>query len=244
MYTIEITIPVLNEQATLIRQTDTLFEFLSLQPQPLQAATVILADNGSTDETPTMALDLCRKYPRLQYLRLDKKGVGGALKKSWGNSSADIVGYMDLDFSTDLSHLVEMTRIFQDDPGVDLVNGSRLLPGSLVRKRPLVRRFTSLTFNRLVRIIFGTRFSDGMCGFKFARRERIDRIFSEEIENDDWFFSTALLILAEKKGLVIREIALRWTDDPHSKVRIIPLALSYLHSIYRLRKQLNGYGTP
>lgn len=241
MPTIEITIPVLNESATIRGQIGVLTRFLAGQPPPLRDARVILADNGSTDATPELARELCAAHAGLGYVRLEKKGVGGALRASWAASGADIIGYMDLDFSTDLHHLTDMARIFGTEPETDIVNGSRLLRDSVVTGRSPLRAVASRAFNMLVRMAFGTRFTDGMCGFKFARRQRVLGLI-RDIENNDWFFSTALLVLAEKRGLTVREIPVRWTDDPHSKVRIIPLSLSYLRSMLRLRARLRGLG--
>jgi glycosyltransferase involved in cell wall biosynthesis len=239
---IEITIPVLNEAATIREQIGVLTRFLAGQPPPLRDARVILADNGSTDATPKLAEELSAVHPGLGYIRLEKRGVGGALRASWTASVADIIGYMDLDFSTDLHHLSDMARIFETEPDVAIVNGSRLLKSSRVMGRSPLRAVASRAFNGLVRAVFGTRFTDGMCGFKFARRHRILEMIERDIENEDWFFSTALLVFAENRGLTVREIPVRWADDPHSKVRIIPLSLSYLRSMLRLRARLRGLG--
>jgi len=241
MFTIEITIPVLNEAATIREQIGVLTRFLAGQPPPLRDARVILADNGSTDATPELARELCAGHPGLGYIRLEKRGVGGALRASWTASEADIIGYMDLDFSTDLHHLADMAVIFGTEPETDIVNGSRLMKDSLVTGRSPIRAVASRAFNALVRAAFSTRFTDGMCGFKFARRHRVLGLI-RDIDNDDWFFSTALLVLADKCGLRVREIPVRWADDPRSKVRIIPLSLSYLRSMLRLHARLRGMG--
>jgi hypothetical protein len=40
-----------------------------------------------------------------------------------------------------------------------------------------------------------------------------------EVEDDGWFFDTELLLLAERNGLRIHEVAVDWIDDPDSRVR-------------------------
>ena len=55
------------------------------------------------------------------------------------------------------------------------------------------------------------------------------------IENNNWFFDTELLILAEKNGYRIKELPVIWTDDPDSKVRILKTALEDLKGLARLR---------
>ena len=65
----------------------------------------MIADNGSTDKTEEIARKLQSSHEEIEYLKLPRKGVGLALKTSWIFSTADIVGYMDLDLATALEHL-------------------------------------------------------------------------------------------------------------------------------------------
>ena len=102
---IEITIPILNEEATLSSQVRKVHSYIQENLQDIGPITIILADNGSTDSTPDIAKKLSTELSSVNYLRLEKRGVGLALKSAWGGSTADIVGYMDLDLATDLSHL-------------------------------------------------------------------------------------------------------------------------------------------
>ena len=83
-----------------------------------------------------------------------------ALKTSWGQSEADIVGYMDLDLATDLPHFLEAYRALAEE-GADLVYGTRLHPSSKVIGRSLKREIASRGFNWLLQTYLGTRFSDG-----------------------------------------------------------------------------------
>jgi len=102
---IEITIPVLNEQDTLIVQVEKIINFLTTELNEFSDIKIIIADNGSTDQTQKLAELLEAKYNQVNYLRLNERGVGRALKASWGVSTADIIGYMDLDLATDLKYL-------------------------------------------------------------------------------------------------------------------------------------------
>ncbi|MCB0620018.1 MAG: glycosyltransferase, partial [Saprospiraceae bacterium] len=95
--TFDVTIPVLNEEATLDRQVRILYAFLHEHfPDPTQWQ-IVIADNGSTDDTPAIAGKLVEELEGVALVKVPKKGVGLALKTSWSQSQADIVGYMDLD---------------------------------------------------------------------------------------------------------------------------------------------------
>lgn len=233
--TVDITIPVLNEEAELEKNIGTLLSFLAQPDLSGYKTRIIIADNGSTDSTPAIAARLSKENAgRVSSLRLEKRGVGLALKTSWGSSDADIVGYMDLDLATDLRHFPEaVTAINRDD--FDFVYGSRLHKDSVVLNRPLKREITSRVFNFLLKAYLGVGFSDGMCGFKFLKRSVLDGLIEDGAQSDNWFFSTELLTFAEWKGLKIKELPIKWTDSPDSRARIASLTVMYLKAMHRLK---------
>lgn len=239
---IEITIPVLNEEATLETQVRKVMTFTRDQLREFGPIHLVVADNGSTDQTPVISRRLVDRYPgELRYLRLDAPGVGRALKASWTSSDADVVGYMDLDLATDLTHLGPAFQLVQQ-AGADVVTGSRLAVGSRVIGRSALRAVTSRSFNMLVRSMFPVRFSDGMCGFKFLRRDKLQQLLELGATSDGWIFATELLIVAERSGLKVKELPVTWTDDPNSKAKIGKLAFEYVSSLRRLKKVLTQKG--
>ena len=237
MLTFDITIPVLNEEATLAQQIQQLHQFISNNyPQEGQWK-IVIADNGSTDRTPEIAEQLAIKFSEIHYLKVSKRGVGLALKTSWSQSSADIVGYMDLDLATDLPHFLEAYTAITEDK-YDLVYATRLHPQSKVIGRPFKREVASRGFNFLLKTYLGVNYSDGMCGFKWLQRKHVAPLIAAGADNDGWFFSTELLTLAEWKGLEIRELPVQWTDDvSSSKVKILPLAKRYIRGMRALKRK-------
>ena len=235
--TFDVTIPVLNEAETLVQQVRTLHRFLSLHFPDTQQWRIVIADNGSTDDTRRLALTLADELPEVWLVQVPKKGVGLALKTSWEQSQADIVGYMDLDLATDLQHFIQAYHALATE-GFDLVYGSRLHRRAQVRGRTMKREVTSRLFNRLLRLYLRTRFSDGMCGFKWLRREYVQPLMAGGAVSDGWFFSTELLAVAEWKGLKICELPVKWTDDSaSSKVEILPLARQYVRAMRVLKQR-------
>ena len=239
MKNIEITIPVLNEAATLEAQIRAARDYIHAELKDLAKISIVIADNGSVDETSEIAARLAHEFYDVFYLRLEERGVGRALKKSWGDSSADIVGYMDLDLATGLDHLKDaFVPLLRDD--ADIVSGSRLAAGAQVIGRSLLRTFVSNDFNMMVRIYFRTSFTDGMCGFKFLKRDKLKRLIDAGATNDGWFFSTELLVCAESLEFRYKDIPVTWTDDQNSKVRIGKLAVEYMRSMQRLKRHLRS----
>ena len=234
--TFEITIPVLDEAETLEQQIRLLHAFLKKHfPDPGQWS-ILIADNGSTDDTPRIAEELCQKLPEVRFIRLPERGVGLALKTSWAQATTDIIGYMDLDFSTDLRHFLQAWEMLTQK-GCQLVYGTRLHPQSKVIGRSLKREISSRVFNFILKRYLGVHFSDGMCGFKFLHRDIYPRLYEAGAQNNGWFFSTELLVTAEWTHINLCELPVTWTDDPHnSRVKIIPLALKYLKAMKNLKE--------
>lgn len=233
--TFDVTIPVLNEAATLAQNVTALYNFLKKHFPKEGQWQIVIADNGSTDATLEIAKELSQKKSEVHYVKVPKKGVGLALKTSWSQSKADIVGYMDLDLATDLIHFQEAYDAIANQD-YELVYATRLHPKSLVIGRTLKREISSRIFNFLLRWYLGVGFSDGMCGFKFLKRSTFANLFAGGAHNDGWFFSTELLAVAEWQKVKIYELPVKWTDDvSSSRVKIIPLAKRYLRDMYYLK---------
>lgn len=234
-YTYQITIPVLNEEIRLepgVRET-----MRFLRENKMDSWTVEIADNGSTDKTQEIAEGLVKEYKgRLKFRKIPERGVGLALRYSWTDAKADIVGYMDVDLATDLKHLLEVQEIFEKNEA-DAVNGSRLLKGSKVIGRTLKREISSRGFNAIMKFRLKNKFTDAMTGFKFFKRTIVIDLLKEVPVIPDWFVSAELLVRTEWNGHRLREIPVHWTDEPNSKVNIPKLAKQYLGHIDRLRNE-------
>ena len=229
---LDIVIPVLNEERALPSSVGALHGFLSGNLGSYDWR-VVVADNGSTDATPDVARGLTETYPRVGYLRLEQRGRGRALKRAWLESDADIVGYMDVDLSTDLEALPRLVNAITSE-GFDVAIGSRLRKGARVVGRPLDRELISRAYSLMFRAMFLTGFMDAQCGFKVvSRRAALDLV--PLVQDTGWFFDTELLILAEKNGYRIKEVPVNWTDDPDSRVRIVSTAYDDMNGLLRMR---------
>ena len=69
---------------------------------------ITIADNASDDGTLDVARMLANELEDVRVLYLDRKGRGHALRVAWMRSDADVLAYMDVDLSTDLSALGEL----------------------------------------------------------------------------------------------------------------------------------------
>jgi glycosyltransferase involved in cell wall biosynthesis len=229
MSTVDVIIPVYNEEEQLAQSVTTLRQFL--KENPLSKWTIVIADNGSTDNTLSIAQALSLEYPDVRYVHLPEKGRGRALRQTILSSPADIVSYMDVDLSTHLSALPPLVKAVED--GYDIAIGSRLMSGAKT-KRCFRRELISRVYNLLVKAMFFTPFCDAQCGFK-AISHRAAQDLVPLVRNEMWFFDTELLILACRKGYKIKEIPVTWIEDPGSKVNVLKTATEDIKGLLRMR---------
>jgi glycosyltransferase involved in cell wall biosynthesis len=228
---IEVVVPVYNEAHVLEANVRGLHAYLkNCLPY---SAVITIVDNASTDGTFDVAHWLCYELDGVSVMRLREKGRGRALRSAWVASGARVVAYMDVDLSTDLTALeplVEPLLGGASDVGV----GSRLVPGARVR-RSRRREVISRSYNFLVRHLLHSRVHDAQCGFKAGRRETIQALLPL-VENENWFFDTELIHVAERSQMRIHEVPVEWTEDSDSRVRVLATAMEDLRGIGRLRR--------
>ncbi|GAA1740971.1 dolichyl-phosphate beta-glucosyltransferase [Nonomuraea sp. AD125B] len=233
---VEVVVPVYDEQRALRASVTRLHGYLTRNfPYGFR---ITIADNASTDDTWQIATELERELPHVRAVHLDEKGRGRALRQVWSRSEADVVSYMDVDLSTDLDAFLPLVAPLLSGHS-DLAIGTRLARDSRVERGPK-REFISRSYNLLLRSLMGARFSDAQCGFKAVRTE-VARALLPGVEDEQWFFDTELLLLAERYGLRIHEVPVDWVDDPDSRVDIVRTALDDLRGMVRVaRKTLSG----
>jgi glycosyltransferase involved in cell wall biosynthesis len=229
---LDIVIPVLNEEKALENSVHTLVSFCQHNIEQYDWF-ITVADNGSTDQTLQIAEMLSEQYSRVRFIRLEERGRGRALKMAWSQSEAAILAYMDVDLSTDLNCLPQVLASLSGSK-FQIVIGSRLIPGSKVVGRSFKREFISRCYSVLFRMMFFVSFKDAQCGFKAISRKVAQEVVPLT-KNNGWFFDTELLILAEKNGYPVLEIPVKWVDDPDSKVNILKTAFEDLKGLLKLR---------
>ncbi|HVQ49674.1 MAG TPA: bifunctional glycosyltransferase family 2/GtrA family protein [Mycobacterium sp.] len=232
-YVLDIVIPVYNEEDDLPGSVRRLHHFLATEvPYPSR---ITVADNASTDSTLAVAHALADELPDVDVIHLDAKGRGGALYTAWMSSQANVVAYMDVDMSTDLSALMPLVAPLISGHS-DVAIGSRLAASSRVVRGPK-REFVSRSYNLILRGVLGARFSDAQCGFKAVRAD-VARQLLPLVVDTGWFFDTELLVIAERAGLRIHEVPVDWVDDPDSRVDIINTAINDLKGCWRVGRAL------
>ena len=229
---LEILLPVFNESDILEENVGRVVRYFDAQKKWDYKLTII--DNGSTDRTPEVSKALCERFAgKVGMIRLDAKGRGRALRYGLLQSKVPVVGYMDMDLSSDLGGFDGLYAAIAE--GYDIAVGTRLSRGACAQRSPF-RKTLSCAYNALVKKILKLGVTDAQCGFKLFCRGPVLGILPF-VKSDQWCFDTELLFFAFRKGLKIKEVPLSWKerDRGRSKVRIIPYVFEGLSTLIGLK---------
>ena len=138
---------------------------------------------------------------------------------------------MDVDLSTDLDALLPLLAPLLSGHS-DVAIGTRLHRDARV-ERSRRRELISRAYNRLLHVVLRARFSDAQCGFKAIRADAAADLLPL-IRDEEWFFDSELLVLAQRRRLRIHEVPVDWVEDGDSRVEIMPTALADLRGVARL----------
>lgn len=224
--------PVLNERLRLEKGVTRTVEYL--EKIEFTDYEILIVDNGSEDETPEIAAGLCEKYPGVRYERISVRGVGAAFRRGVALGDGEIVGYMDIDLSTNIKHLGEAIRIFETRPEVAYINGSRFAKESDTKGRKWYRRLTSQGLLILLKLFLRMKSTDAICGFTFVRRETALSLVEGCSQDNGWFYMIEFLLRAEKRGVNILDYPVEWQEDYNTTVKVFQTICNYLVQIARL----------
>ncbi len=236
--TLEILFPVLNEHLRLENGIRRTMEYCKANLTSPYKLTIV--DNGSGDDTPDIARRLENEYPEVEYIRTEERGVGIAYRTGVERSTSDLIGYMDIDLSTDITYLKKTIELFENDPTLEYVNASRFSKDSDTKGRKWYRKITSKGLLILLKMVFGMKATDAICGFTFTRRETAQRLVKECSNDNGWFYMIEFLLRAERDGMKIYDMPVEWQEDYNTTVKIWKTIKNYLKNIVRLKKAFNA----
>jgi len=134
---------------------------------------ILVVDDGSTDNTPTLLEDMAVQNPAVRFLRNDgENGFGRAVRIGLSEFTGDAVAIMMADRSDSPSDLVNYWSKLQG--GYECVFGSRFIKGSKVYDYPKIKLLVNRLVNTMIRYAFRIETNDITNAFKIYRREVIE----------------------------------------------------------------------
>ena len=198
---------------------------------------VIVVDDGSSDSTVSQA-ERAGETVRVLRNRVNR-GKGYSVRRGMLASRGDFVLFSDADLSTPIYELDRFLEEAQE--GCDVVIGSRALANSKIEvHQPIYRELMGKAFNLVLRSLGLSHFRDTQCGFKLFSRRAVEAVFPLAMINR-FAFDVEILLIAQRRGLRIRELPVHWRDSLPSKVSLVQDSLRMFFDVLKLRLSRVGY---
>ncbi len=218
---ISVVLPCLNEEDGIgicITKILRVFEDYNLDGE------IIIVDNGCIDDTIKIVKSF--ESNNIKIVEEPNKGYGNAYKKGFQYVSGNVVILGDADNTYDF---YDIPRFLAKLDGIDFVVGNRkyLEEGSM----PFLHRYVGRPIFKVLMSFHGLPISDSHCGFGAIKKEALDKL---DLQSSGMEFASEILIKAYKKGLVIKEIPIKYsTRMGESKLRTWRDGFRHLNLIVR-----------
>jgi len=135
----------------------------------------LFVDDDSPDGTAALLAEIGREKPYVRCLkRVGRRGLSSACLEGFAATRSPFLAVMDADLQHNEALLPRMLALLKAGK-VELVNGSRYIPGGGIDGFSPLRAFISRSGNRVARSLLGLGLSDPMSGFFMFRREVLGR---------------------------------------------------------------------
>lgn len=179
---------------------------------------VILADDGSTDDTRERALATGLPVRVVSLAR--NRGKGAAVRAGMREATGDYRVFMDADLPFELD-VLERVLHYLDFKEFDVVVGSRASgASSYAVRRPGARWLASVLFAEFVGRLVVTGVRDTQCGLKGFRAPIAEYLFGEA-RVDRFAFDVELLYLAFKNGFDVKALPVRILEERPSTLQVM-----------------------
>lgn len=237
---LSVVVPAYNEQRRLALTIERLDAFLGAQPY---ASELIIVDDGSSDETLSLARAAQRCTPRLGVIAGEHRGKALAVRAGIFASRGRFVAFTDADLSTPPEVLTPM--LARLEAGADVAIGSREAAGARRVDEPALRHAMGRAFNRLIKLALALPYRDTQCGCKMFRGPVARRLFRQS-----WLyteqspvlgrsavtaFDVELLVLARRNGYSVVEVPVVWHYRTDSKVSPLRDSFYLLVDVLKIR---------
>lgn len=214
---LSLVVPVYNEEDRFAERAEELADFVRGFPI---GSELLVVDDGSTDQTAEVVEAFLAGVPdlRAKLLRRSHRGKGSAVRAGLEAATAEYAGFCDVDLSTPPDQLELILEVAC--AGAVLAIGSRQAAASrLLKRQHPVREWLGKSYNGLVQLTLTPGIADTQCGAKLAETALWAQILPWSRENH-LAWDVEIVAIARRLGIEVREIAVEWTNDERSRVRL------------------------
>ena len=213
-----IVVATFNEIENLPRLVDEIFEYAA-------DVDLLVIDDNSPDGTGRWCEERSPREPRLSCLhRTGKLGLGSATIAGFQYAIAhgyEFVLTMDADFSHQPKYLPALrSGVETEDADVDVMIGSRYVPGGGVEGWPLKRRLMSRAINVYSRWMLGFRVRDCSGAFRCYRVAKLREVDFDKFRSHGYSYVEEILWLLHRQRARFGETPIIFVDRELGQTKI------------------------
>ncbi len=230
---LSVVIPAYNEVERLGDSLERIIAWLRDQPWRWE---IVVVDDGSSDATAELARNVLQdvQMPTQVLVNEQNRGKGYSVRRGMMQSNGRLALFSDADLSTPIEHAADLRAAIEG--GADIAIGSRQTVGSDIEvHQPFLRETAGRMFSAVQRAILGTGIRDTQCGFKMFTREAVEIVFPHQ-KLERWAFDAELVFIAQRLGLTVVEVPVRWRNSPATKVNAIRDGLQMVADLWQIRR--------
>ncbi|MFA4887183.1 MAG: glycosyltransferase family 2 protein [Candidatus Nanoarchaeia archaeon] len=160
---------------------------------------IILIDDGSKDKTAQLADTLAKQYSELKVYHNERNlGFGASEKKGFSFAQNELVSLYPADLQFDIKELWKLVELAEK--GADVVISYRIK-----RRDPILRTINSKMYNLTASILFFITWYGDINSIKLFKNSFLRSI---QITSNSAFVNTEIIIKANKKKCVIKEVGI------------------------------------
>ncbi len=229
-----IIIPMYNEKRIVEQSAKTLSAYCAERFS--SECEILFVNDGSTDGCEKLLDALA--LPNVRLLGYEKnRGKGYAVRTGMLAARGEFRLFTDTDLAYGTEVIGEAFSLWEADPSVDLVIGSRRLAEDGYEGYTFPRRLASKAYLWLLRTLGGFRFSDSQSGFKGFSARAAERIFPL-CETDRFAFDFEALSYAARMKMKVKEMPIRVLVHGESKIRLVGDSVKMFGDILKIRRRV------
>ncbi|MBD3380545.1 MAG: glycosyltransferase [Candidatus Omnitrophica bacterium] len=188
---------------------------------------VLVIDDGSTDNTEKAALDAGAMVIRHKV----NLGKGYSVREGFKYAMEKLSFEWMIMMDGDGQHHTEDIPIFLNathSSDCTIVNGNRMLSTG---EMPVVRFFTNRFMSGMISLICGQRIPDTQCGFRLIKVEALRKL---DLVSDNYDIESEMLMQASRKGMKVKSVPIRTIyGEEISEIHPVKDTLRFFRLIWR-----------
>lgn len=230
---LSVIIPAYNESKSI---AVTLFDIDKHLAQMDYSYEILVVNDGSKDNTAEIVDKLTPVIKNLLLIdNQQNKGKGGVIRQGMLEAKGTIRIFTDADNATSIDQINKLLPHFKE--GYQIVIGSRAAEGAeLAVKQPFWKFLLGRMGNLFIRLMVLPGIKDTQCGFKAFTEEAAEAVFLRTTIFG-WGFDIEALAIAKLLSYRIKEVGIRWVNNPDSRVKPSAYLKVFLETI-RIRVNL------